>query len=367
MPFTKLHSRIRTVLIIATVWALVAALQAVYEYIILVNYGVLPEYFSLPILLSTNMATVFLSGLVAGFFFFPRINLWLRRFSYGKSILLFLAGFTVLFWSTSLLGSLLFNAQHEGAPFYDAAVLRQVRVYLSGPENLKNLFFWLFVSLSTVVALQVNDKYGPGNFINFLLGRYYHPRTEERIFMFLDLRASTAIAEQLGTEKYFEFTKDFFKHATDAILMTEGEVYQYIGDEILISWRLPKGIRNNNCLRCFFEVSRIIKQQEGYYLDRYGIIPGFKAGLHGGKVTAGEIGVIKRDIAFSGDVLNTAARIQAKCNELEVDILLSLSLADHLSLESSPYEILPMGQVDLRGKLREISLVSVRERLPVSG
>lgn len=367
MPFTKFHSRIRTVLIIATVWALVAAVQAIYEYIILVNYEVLPEQFSLPILLSTNAVAVFLSGLFAGFFFFPRINLWLRRFSYGKSILLFLAGFTVLFWSTSLLGSFIFNAQHEGAPFYDAAVLRQVRAYLMGPENLKNLFFWLFVSLSTVVALQVNDKYGPGNFLNFLLGRYYHPRTEERIFMFLDLRASTAIAERLGAERYFEFTKDFFKHATDAILLTDGEVYQYIGDEILVSWRSSKGIRNNNCLRCFFEVGRIIGRESGYYQKRYGIIPAFKAGLHGGKVTAGEIGVIKRDIAFSGDVLNTAARIQAKCNELGVDILLSQSLADRLPLESSPYEIVSMGQVDLRGKLREVRLVSVRERSPASG
>ena len=45
------------------------------------------------------------------------------------------------------------------------------------------------------VLLLVNDKYGPGVFRDFLLGRYFQPKREERIFMFLDIKSSTTIAE----------------------------------------------------------------------------------------------------------------------------------------------------------------------------
>ena len=66
-----------------------------------------------------------------------------------------------------------------------------------------------------------------------------------------------------------------------------------------------------------------IKKQSRKYKKTFGLLPEFKAGIHLGEVTTGEIGVIKRDITFSGDVLNTTARIQGLCNQYEVDILVS--------------------------------------------
>lgn len=47
-------------------------------------------------------------------------------------------------------------------------------------------------------------------------------------------------------------------------------------------------------------------------------------------IIAGEIGIIKRDINFSGVVLNTAARIQSKCNEYDVKLLSSDELLQKL-------------------------------------
>ena len=60
-------------------------------------------------------------------------------------------------------------------------------------------------------------------------------------------------------------------------------------------------------------MKRELKQKSKLYQDRFGLVPSFKAGIHIGKVTTGEIGKIKRDIIFTGDVLNTAARIQGLC------------------------------------------------------
>ena len=91
------------------------------------------------------------------------------------------------------------------------------------------------------------------------------------------------------------------------------------------------------------------------YQSKYQVIPDFKAGLHYGKVIAGEIGIIKRDITFSGDVLNTAARIQSKCNEYRVKILSSDELLQKLSYDNQ-YKRIQIGDIELRGKETKVSL-----------
>lgn len=106
----------------------------------------------------------------------------------------------------------------------------------------------------TLIILMVNDKYGPGVFKDFLLGRYFHPKKEERIFMFIDIRSATTIAEGIGEEKYFNFLKDFFRDITPAIIYTRGEIYQYVGDEMVVSWKLKNGLYKVNVLRCYFEM-----------------------------------------------------------------------------------------------------------------
>ena len=129
------------------------------------------------------------------------------------------------------------------------------------------------ISALTVIALLVNDKYGPGVFRKFILGRYFNPRREERIFMFLDLRSSTTIAEDLGEEKYFSFLKEVFRVATPAILSNQGEIYQYVGDEIVISWELEKGRTNAHCIHCFFDIQQALNENKEHFLNDYGQHP----------------------------------------------------------------------------------------------
>ena len=76
-------------------------------------------------------------------------------------------------------------------------------------------------------------------------------------------------------------------------------------------------------------------------------------------VTAGEIGSIKKDIVYSGDVLNTASRIQEQCNQYNVNFLLSKITFDLIPNRKS-YDSHTLGEISLRGKNEIINLISLR-------
>jgi adenylate cyclase len=87
-------------------------------------------------------------------------------------------------------------------------------------------------------------------------------------------------------------------------------------------------------------------------------LPEFKAGFHLGKVTTGEIGDIKKDIIFTGDVLNTTARIQGLCNTYKVDLIISVDLIKRLD-QHSQYQIKTLGENELRGRDQKIELFTI--------
>lgn len=351
-----------TAIKIALIWTTIALLQALYEYAILKYYGVTPEMKSYLTIVQSMAIMVFLAGILVGLFLIPRVNNWLRTHSYGLALLLIMLSTTVLYFILSSLGSFIYNALYFDLSLFDPSIPPIVRDYIFGIENIKNYFFWLVIATFTILAIQINDKYGPGIFYSFLMGKYFHPKAEERIFMFLDIRSSTTIAEQLEELQYFEFIKEFIQDVTPGILNSKGEIYQYVGDEIVVSWPFQKGLEHNNCITAFFEIQDIIKAQSDKYLKKYGLVPSFKVGLHGGKVISGEIGLIKRDIAFSGDILNTAARIQAKCNELGVDLLISENLFLQLRQSNNNYSSRSIGEVDLKGKAKALKLYTFESK-----
>jgi len=308
----------------------------------------------------TALFTGVLAGVIGGSSLVFVWEKWLRSKSYGLALTHMFLSFVLIYLLVAIPNGIYFQSQELGVPFYDLDILKNSINDTFQLNELQSFFTWLIVIMVTLIALQVGDKYGPGVFGSFLMGKYFQPRREERIFMFLDLRSSTTIAEQLGEVRYFNFIKDVFKDVTPAILYAKGEIYQYVGDEIIVSWKMEKGIAQANCINCFFEVQSALLGRTNYYEKNYdGLKPTFKAGLHYGYVMAGEIGVVKRDIAFSGDVLNTTARIQSKCNELGVNILVSEYLLDKLALKDNNFHARAIGEVLLRGKQEKVALYTL--------
>jgi adenylate cyclase len=81
-------------------------------------------------------------------------------------------------------------------------------------------------------------------------------------------------------------------------------------------------------------------------------------GIHVGEVTVGEIGVIKKDIAMSGDTMNTAARIRTACSELNQKFIVSKDYVDASNMED--WQIESLGMVELKGKAKELELFALK-------
>ncbi len=216
------------------------------------------------------------------------------------------------------------------------------------------------LSVRLIVSLiysAISENLGHHVFLNFFSGKYHQPKIEKRIFMFLDMKSSTTIAESLGHIKYFKLLDTYYNIMSDPIINSFGEVYQYIGDEIVISWKTDKGIHQANCIKCFFDIADHLEQQKEVLFHEFGFEIGFKAGIHFGEVTIGEIGDLKREIVFTGDVLNTTARIQSLCKELKSDLLISGAIKE--LLPHADYHYNSKGEIELKGRSKKEELFSV--------
>jgi adenylate cyclase len=224
------------------------------------------------------------------------------------------------------------------------------------------LFFATSVSLLINFSVQVNNLLGKGVLFNYIMGKYHKPVVEERIFMFLDLESSTTIAEKIGPIAYHRFMNSYFFDINDPIVESKGEIYQYVGDEVVISWKKKKGIKNANCIECFFRICRRIDSLHEPYVKEFGMVPGFKAGIHIGEAVVGEVGDSKKEIVFHGDVLNTTSRIQAQAKSLNKPLLISEDLFLVLNSEgqlNSQYQLEFLGKTKLKGKEIESGMYSV--------
>jgi len=241
---------------------------------------------------------------------------------------------------------------------FDSRVWHRVSVFLLSITFLSTLFQMGISILTGLIYAGISDNLGHAVLVNFFTGKYHRPREEERIFMFLDMKSSTAVAEQLGHIQYFDLLQTYYSDLTNAIINHYGDVYQYIGDEVVISWTLKKGLEHNHCIQCFFDMKKALQSNADKYQSKYKVCPSFKAGMHCGPVTTGEIGDLKREIIFTGDVLNVTARIQGMCNELGADLLVSGDLKGQLAWENG-FEAKSLGEFDLRGRKEKVEVWGV--------
>lgn len=222
------------------------------------------------------------------------------------------------------------------------------------------IVYILAIAFTVNFTRQMSRKMGQGVLLSFITGKYYRPIQQERIFMFMHIMHSDHIMQKLGHTQSYQFLNDFIYDVTEPILVHRGVIYQYVDDEIVVSWDMKHGLKNAHCIRTFFAAKRAIYENREHYYNQYGLVPQLQAGFHCGPVIIGEIGDIKSEIAFYGDIMNTTSRIVAQCTSLNKTLLISVHLMSKLTLPAI-YESEACGHIQLKGKEKPMELHTVEE------
>jgi len=306
-----------------------------------------------------KMPIVFLLGVCIGslVYIFIRIyEAFIKPYLYQRNFFLALitntAIYVVIIAFSALVGMGIING------FRFEYYFTNLPEFILSQQMLYGLLFGLSLSFIFNLYTMFDTLLGKNFLIKLLVGTYHKPFEEQRIFIFLDLKSSTAIAEKLGHKKFLSLLNDFFYDLAEAVVATKGEIYKYVGDEAIITWKMKPGLKDNRCLECFFRFKDKIGHNQHKYMKKYGLVPLFKAGMHGGEIVTGEMGFIKKEITFLGDVLNTTARIEASCNDFGEELIVSDFLLSRLNFDGQN-KIKSLGEIQFRGKETKIGVSSV--------
>jgi adenylate cyclase len=275
---------------------------------------------------------------------------WLRRASFAFGILdratLYALIIALILALNRLIFGLLHGFERSGLDYF-------------GLPWLRDTVFVFVVFLAISFVLQMRRVVGGRVLTSLLLGRYHRPVREERVFMLLDIKSSTALAERLGDERAHGFITSVFFDIDRPILEHGGEVHSYIGDELIASWPLHEGVQDARCLRCLVAIDASLSARAEHYHGAFGVAPEVRIVLHAGPIVAGECGDTKLSIVYLGDTLNTAARIEETAKALGHDRLISDPLLARLDLPPT-LRADPLGPVSLRGRAQPVVLHALR-------
>lgn len=216
------------------------------------------------------------------------------------------------------------------------------------------------VAMSTIANLtyHIGSLLGFGTLRNLITGRYARPRAEQKAFLLIDMKNSTGMAERLGPIRFHELLNDFFRDIADAALECEAEIHKYVGDEAILTWPSGRALTDGELLACPFIASDLIAASGTRYREKFGAEPEFRAALHYGEIVAGEIGEVRREIAYVGDTLNVAARLLEAAKELGYDVLASTDLLAKATLPTGVVAA-PLGTLAVRGREAPLEIAAL--------
>lgn len=222
-----------------------------------------------------------------------------------------------------------------------------------GPESTRD--FWnaaIFAAIAAVAinfVVEVGNLLGARTFSNFVTGRYHTPVEESRFVLFVDIVGSTGLAERLGGIGIHRFLDRTFRVLTESVVDYRGEVLDYVGDELIVTWPERGGAVDGRPLQCFLAMRTALDEAAPRFEREFGAAPRVRGSLHFGPIIIGEIGDIKRAIVFNGDVMNTAARLEQLSREAEGGFLASSAAIGRLD-GASPSILRARGRVPIRGR-----------------
>ena len=229
-----------------------------------------------------------------------------------------------------------------------------------GTESLQlvSVIFSFVATGAFLFMLQISQIMGGRTLRDWVLGRYHRPRREDRFFLFVDIMGSTALAERIGPVGVHHFLNRVFLLASDPVDDYRGEIYQYVGDEMVITWTGKAGRVGARPLRCFAAIEAALEATATDFVQYLGVAPRVRGALHYGPVVVGEVGGRKRAIVFHGDVMNTTARLEQVARELDRRLVVSAD-AWHQLAETDQSTLEDLGTQVLRGRASPVQIYGV--------
>jgi adenylate cyclase len=221
-----------------------------------------------------------------------------------------------------------------------------------------SIVFGIAMSLFLNLVFVMGGLLGFGTLRNLLTGRYVQPKREQKAFLLIDMKDSTGLAERLGPIRFHELLNEFFRDVADAALECEAEIHKYVGDEAILTWPGDRALADGDCLACPFVARDRIAANGERYRKRFGDVPEFRAALHCGEIVAGEIGDVRREIAYVGDTLNVAARLLDAAKTLGRDVLVSVELLQRATLPSD-LRAEPLPTLAVRGRAAPLAIAAL--------
>lgn len=232
------------------------------------------------------------------------------------------------------------------------------------PQEMSSKTFWFGFIYSAVLSVVMNLVLGISNivghrtFLNFVTGRYHTPVEENRFVLFVDIAGSTGLAERLGGIGIHRLLDRTFRLLTLAVVDYRGEVLNYVGDEVIVTWTERNGAIDCRPLRCFAAMRDELAHASSQFEHEFGVAPRIRGSLHFGAVIVGEIGDIKRAIVFNGDVMNTAARLEELSRSVDGGFLASRTAMQRFH-STPPFAVRDLGRLAIRGRADGIDVVGI--------
>ena len=301
----------------------------------------------------------FLGGILIAVFEFKIFNPQYRKLSFltviiFKTLLYFLTFLVLIIIVKGFIDSFF-----KDLGFWEYLNSQEFRNFIVNEDFDIILTYTLFFLVIVTFSIQMARKIGYSVLLDTITGKYHTPKEEERILMLLDLKSSTTIAEEFGDLKYHRFLNDFYYDITKCIFSAKGNIYRYVGDEIMVSWDNEKGLKNNNFLRTYYCVKYVMRQEHEKYMKKYGLIPEYITCFHSGKIIVGEIGEVKSQIVFSGETLSELQKLKKASTSFNKDLIISNSLIMQMDLSNESVE--DLGYISTVDQSKQLKVYSINE------
>ena len=293
--------------------------------------------------------------------------------SYGLLISVSITGISLFILEGPMrawLGGLSFTANLIVRSAIYAAIIIPILYFRVGdvlagvPRDLFHQTFWIDIIYSVVFLVLANlvigiaNIIGPRAFLNFITGRYHSPVEENRFVLFVDIAGSTGLAERIGGVGIHRFLDRTFRLLTLSVVDHRGEVLDYVGDEIIVTWPERGGAVDCRPLRCFMAMRDELSRAASQFEREFGSVPRIRGSLHFGPVIVGEIGDVKRAIVFNGDVMNTAARLEELSRNVDGGFLASRAAMGRFK-SAPPFAVCDLGRLPIRGRADGIDVIGI--------